>query len=115
MITRKYQGVTCHTVGIRLSPIIGASNYVTKSTFSYGTHHPWLEENISAATVEVDPEKIKLAEREIYDWIFDNSMAASLYTHDGIWPVGSRLDPDWGPTDYSEVRTATSFEYTKHR
>jgi len=34
LITRKYQGVTCHTVGVRLSPIIGASNYVTKSTFS---------------------------------------------------------------------------------
>ena len=115
LITRKYQGVTCHTVGVRLSPIIGASNYVVKSTFSYGSHHPWIEEHVSAATVEVDPVKIQQAEREIYDWIFDNSFAASLYTHDGIWPVGPRLDPDWSPTDFSEVRTAVAFEYTKHR
>ena len=115
LITRKYQGVTCHTVGIRLSPIIGASNYVIKSTFSYGSHHPWMEEAVSAATVEVDPVKIQQAEREIYDWVFDNSFAASLYTHDGIWPIGPRLDPDWQPTDYSEVRTAVAFEYTKHR
>ncbi|MQF92142.1 MAG: ABC transporter substrate-binding protein, partial [SAR202 cluster bacterium] len=32
LITRQYQGVTCHTVGARLNPIIGASNYVKKST-----------------------------------------------------------------------------------
>ena len=74
-----------------------------------------MEENISAATVEVDPVKIQIAERKIYDWIFENSTSASLYTHDGIWPIGARLDPDWQPTDFSEVRTAVAFEYTKHR
>jgi len=113
LITRKYQGVTCHTVGIRLTPIIGAGNYQTKSTFSYGTHHPWLEEHVTATKLETDPAKIQAGEREIYDWMFDNAIMASTYTHDGIWPVGPRLDPDWQPTDYSEVRTATAFEYTK--
>ena len=116
LITRKYQGVTCHTVGIRLSPIIGASNYVTKSTFSYGTHHPWMEENISAATVEVDPVKIAQMERDIYDWIWENSTSSSLYTHDGVWPIGARLDPDsLKPTDFSEVRTAVGFEFAQER
>ena len=116
LITRKYQGVTCHTVGIRLSPIIGASNYVTKSTFSYGTHHPWMEENISAATVEVDPVKIAQMERDIYDWIWENSTSSSLYTHDGVWPIGVRLDPDsLKPTDFSEVRTAVGFEFAQER
>jgi peptide/nickel transport system substrate-binding protein len=115
LITRKYQGVTCHTVGVRLSLIIGASNYVVKSTFSYGSHHPWMEEAVSAASVEVDPAKIKQAEREIYDWVFENSFAASLYTHDGVWQIGARLDPDFGPTDFTEVRTAVGFEFTKHR
>jgi len=113
LITRKYNGATCHTVGVRLSPIIGASNYVVKSTFSYGTHHPWLEEHVSAATIEVDPIKIQQAEREIYDWIFDNSTSSSLYVHDGIWPIGPRLDPNWKPLDWSEVRTASAFEYAK--
>ncbi|PKB58843.1 MAG: hypothetical protein BZY83_04895 [SAR202 cluster bacterium Casp-Chloro-G2] len=115
LITRKFVGVTCHTVGVRLSPIIGASNYVVKSTFSYGSHHPWMEERVSAASVEVDPAKIRADEREIYDWIFDNSFASSLYVHDGIWPIGPRLDPDFGPTDFSEVRTTVGFEYAKHR
>ncbi|MDA1128849.1 MAG: ABC transporter substrate-binding protein [Chloroflexi bacterium] len=116
LISRNYIGVTCHTVGVRLSPIIGASNYVVKSTFSYGTHHPWLEENVSAASVEVDPVKIQQAEREIYDWIFDNSIASSLYVHDGIWPVGPALDSEgWVALDWSEVRTAHNFESVKPR
>jgi len=46
-----------------------------------------MEEAVSAATVEVDPVKMQLAEREIYDWVFENFFAASLYTHDGIWPI----------------------------
>jgi len=113
LITRKYNGATCHTVGVRLSPIIGASNYQTKSTFSYGTHHPWMEENIGATSVEVDPVKIQEGERKIYDWIWENSTSSSLYVHDGIWPIGPRLDPDWTPLDWSEVRTASAFEYAK--
>jgi len=49
-------GATCHTVGVRLSSIIGASSYQTKSTFSYGTHHPWLDKNVGDAATEVDPD-----------------------------------------------------------
>jgi peptide/nickel transport system substrate-binding protein len=115
LITRRYRGVTCHTVGVRLIPIIGASNYVVKSTFSYGTHHPWMEEHISSALVEVDTVKLRKMERDIYDWIFDNAMVSSIYRHDAIWPIGPRLEPGWQPTDYSEVRTATAFEYAQHR
>ena len=40
LITRTFQGATCHTVSQRLTPAIGASNYVSKSTYSYGTEHP---------------------------------------------------------------------------
>ena len=43
LITRNYVGITCLTVGTRLSPIIGASNYTIDSTYTYGTHHPWLD------------------------------------------------------------------------
>ena len=116
LITRKYQGVTCHTVGVRLSPIIGASNYHTQSTFSYGTHHPWLDENVGDAISEVDPVVAWEKNVKVYDWIFDNAMASALYTHDAIWPIGKRLSPDgWEPTDWSEVRTATAFEYVQPR
>ncbi|MCH8893975.1 MAG: ABC transporter substrate-binding protein [Chloroflexi bacterium] len=115
LITRQYQGVTCHTVGARLNPIIGASNYVKQSTFSYGTEHPWMEEHISAALLEVDPAQIELKTREVYDFFYDNVMAFALYAFDGLWPIGPALDPNWTPYGFSEVRTPSGFEYIKHR
>ena len=115
LITRKYQGATCHTVSQRLTPAIGASNYVAKSTFSYGTEHPWMEENITDLLAETDPVQVAEKERKVYGWMYDNVMAFAIYAHDGIWPVGQRLDPQWRPVDYSEVRAPTGFEYIKHR
>ncbi|MCH8988357.1 MAG: ABC transporter substrate-binding protein [Chloroflexi bacterium] len=115
LITRQYQGVTCHTVGARLNPIIGASNYVKQSTFSYGTEHPWMEEHISAALLQVDPVKLEAQTKEIYGWMYDNVMAFALYAFDGLWPIGPALDPEWTPYGFSEVRTPSGFEYIKHR
>ena len=115
LITRTFQGATCHTVSQRLTPAIGASNYVAKSTFSYGTEHPWMEENITDLLGETNPVLVGEKERNVYGWFFDNVMAFALYAHDGIWPVGVRLDPDWTPIDFSEVRSPSGFEYIKHR
>lgn len=115
LITRQYQGVTCHTVGLRLNPIIGASNYVKQSTFSYGTEHPWMEEHISTALLQVDPVKLAAQTKEIYGWMYDNVMAFALYSFEGLWPIGPALDPDWTPFGFSEVRTPSGFEYIKHR
>ena len=115
LITRKYQGITCLTVGTRLSPIIGASNYTTDSTYSYGTHHPWLDEHIWATQAQVDPAAIEAGELEIYNWIWENSTSSSLYVHDGLWPAGPNIDPDWRPTDFSDMKAPSGFEYVKHR
>ena len=115
LITRKYQGATCHTVSQRLTPAIGASNYVAKSTFSYGTEHPWMEAAITDLLAETNPELVAEKERNVYGWMYDNVMAFAIYAHDGIWPVGSRLDPEWRPVDFSEVRSPTGLEYIRHR
>ena len=115
LITRQYQGVTCHTVGPRLTPVIGASNYVSQSTFSYGTEHPWMQDHITDALKEVDSVKLAAKEKEIYGFMYDNVMAFALYAFDGIWPVGPALDPDWTPLAFSEPRLPNSFEYIKHR
>ena len=115
LITRKYQGLTCLTVGSRLSPVIGASNYTTTSTYSYGTHHPWLDENIWWTQKQVAQSKIEEGELKVYNWIWENSMASSLYVHDGLWPAGPRIDPVWEPTDFSDMKAPSGFEYVKHR
>ncbi|MCI0901444.1 MAG: hypothetical protein J4N70_11005 [Chloroflexi bacterium] len=115
LITRQYQGVTCHTVGPRLTPVIGASNYVSQSTFSYGTEHPIFQALVTEALKEVDPVALAEKERELYGWFFDNVMGFGLYAFDGIWPVGPKLDPEWTPFSFSETRLPNSFEYIKHR
>ena len=115
LITRKYQGATCHSVGQRLTPAIGASNYVANSTFSYGTEHPWMEENITDLLKETDPALVTEKEKKVYGWFYDNVMAFALYSYDGVWPVGERLDPQWTPIDFSETKSPSGFEYIKHR
>jgi hypothetical protein len=47
--------------------------------------------------------------------MYDNVMSFALYAHDGVWPIGPALDPEWMPWGFSEVRTPTGFEYIKHR
>ena len=115
LITRTYQGATCHSLSGRLTPGIGASNYVAKSTYSYGTEHPWMEENITDLLGETNPVLVTEKELKVYGWMYDNVMAFALYSVDGIWPVGARLDPEWQPIDFSEVSSPSGFEYIKHR
>ena len=93
MVTREYQGATCLSVGPRLTPIIGAANYVKQSQFSYGTEHPWLEDHVTDALLEVNQEELVRKEREVYDWIFDNVMAFALFSTDG----SGRSVPNWIP------------------
>ncbi len=66
LITRKFQGATSHTVSQRLTPAIGASNYLAKSTFSYGTEHPWMKENITDPLGETNPLQVGGKERNVY-------------------------------------------------
>ena len=115
LINAIYQGATCHSVGQRLTPAIGASNYVANSTFSYGTEHPWMEEHITDLLQETDPVQVTEKERKVYGWFYDNVMAFALYSYDGVWPVGARLDPEWTPIDFSETKSPSAFEYIKHR
>ena len=115
LITRNYNGITCLTVSSRLSPIIGASNYTTDSTYSYGTHHPILDEYIWDTQQQVEQSAIEAGELKVYEFIWENSMAASLYVHDGLWPAGPKIDPIWEPTDFSDMKAPSGFEYVKPR
>ena len=115
LITRNYNGITCLTVSSRLSPIIGASNYTTDSTYSYGTHHPILDEYIWDTQQQVEQSAIEAGELKVYEFIWENAMAASLYVHDGLWPAGPKIDPIWEPTDFSDMKAPSGFEYVKPR
>ena len=62
-----------------------------------------MEEHISAALLQVDPVKLAEQTKEIYGWMCDNVMAFALYSYEGLWPVGPKLDPDWAPIGYSDM------------
>ena len=57
LVARTWGGATCHAISIRLEPMLGMNNYLSKSTFSYGTFHSYLDENIPAVVNELDDEK----------------------------------------------------------
>ena len=115
IVAREYQGATCHSTGPRLTPIIGAGNYTNGATFNFGTEHPWVQEHVTSASRQVDPVEIESQTRDVYDFLYDHVMAFGLYTFDGLWPIGPKLDPEWTPHGFSEVRTPSGFEYIKHR
>ena len=115
IVAREYQGATCHSTGPRLPPIIGAGNYTNGATFNFGTEHPWLQEHVTSASRQVDPVEIESQTRDVYDFLYDHVMAFGLYTFDGLWPIGPKLDPEWTPHGFSEGRTPSGFEYIKHR
>ena len=115
LVARKYQGATCRGILPPLTPGFIPSFYLAEANFSYGTEHPWLEENIADLLAETNSTLFTEKERKVYDWMYENVMSFGLYSYDAVWPVGQRLDPDWQPVDFSDVRSPSGFEYIKHR
>ena len=111
-ISRSYQGVTCHSVAIRLVVSVGAGNYHDDSTFSYGTHHPRLDDLVSAATSEMDPVERAQREVEIYDFMYDNVMAFGLYSYDAVWPVGPNIEK-WEPDGYGNLLKVSGYQFIR--
>ena len=68
-----------------------------------------------AGAQALDPKLIEAGELEFYNFMWENAMAASIYVHEGVWPIGPRLDPNFEPADFADVRTPTNFESVRHR
>ena len=41
LVGRTWGGATCHAISIRLEPMLGLNNYLSPSSFSYGTWQGW--------------------------------------------------------------------------
>lgn len=74
-----------------------------------------MEEHITDALQEVDQAKQQAKEFEVAGWMFNNVMSFALYAHDAIWPIGPRLDPDFTPMGFADIRVVHSYEYIKAR
>ena len=96
LVARTWGGATCHAISIRLEPMLGMNNYLSKSTFSYGTFHPYLDENIPAVVNELDDEKRMQLTVDLSGWFSnEQKLGFGLYTVQGVLPIGPRIQP-WG-------------------
>ena len=110
LVGRTWPGATCHSISIRLEPMLGLNNYLDKSTFNYGTFHPYLNENIAGVMGELDDAKRMEKTIEMYDWLAnEQKLGFGLYTIEGVVPVGPRIQP-WEYTSFSDIRIPNGYE-----
>ena len=115
-VARTYEGISCHSVSIRLAPVQGYANYLNDSVFSYGTEHPFLEEKIPIIQTTTDRVKREALELEVADFMFDNIFGETgLYVFDNIWPIGPKLGTWEGFIKQGDLRQINGYEYMKPR
>ncbi|MCI0898239.1 MAG: ABC transporter substrate-binding protein, partial [Chloroflexi bacterium] len=111
-VARTYEGISCHSVAIRLAPVQGYANYLNDSVFSYGTEHPFLEEKIPIIQTTTDRVAREALELEVADFMFDNIFGETgLYVFDNIWPVGPKLGTWEGFIKQGDLRQINGYEY----
>ena len=116
LVARTYEGISCHSVSIRLAPVQGYANYLNDSVFSYGTEHPYLEEKIPVVQGTTNRIAREALELEIALWQFDNVFGETgLYVFDNVWPIGPKLLPWDGFVKQGDLRQINGYEYIKPR
>ena len=110
LVGRTWPGATCHAISIRLEPMLGLNNYLDKSTFNYGTFHPYLNENIGGVMGELEDAARMEKTLDMYDWMaHEQKLGFGLYTIEGVVPVGPRIQP-WEYTSFSDIRLPNGYE-----
>jgi len=110
LVGRTWPGATCHSISIRLEPMLGMNNYLNKSTFTYGTFHPYLDEKIPGVVGELNDEKRFQNTIELYEWFGnEQKLGFGLYTVQGVLPIGPRIQP-WEYTSFSDIRLPNGYE-----
>ena len=93
LINREYNGATCHTVTIRLEPVLALGNYLSTSRFNWGADHPILEEVISKARGAISQSEREKYELESVQFFYDHVLGGvGLYIFDGAVAVGPKIE-----------------------
>ena len=115
-VARTYEGMSCHNVGPRLSPIQGMASFLNSGNFSWGSEHPITEELIPMAQKSVMPADRAKYEDQIAEFYLDEVFGQTgLYAVDNVWPVGPKIAP-WGDfVKQGDLRQINGFEYITPR
>ena len=120
LIARTYQGVTCHSAGIRLEPGQGYSGKLSKlhhqAVWSSGVEHTWLDEKIPAHMSEINTAARRELAIEIVTFMFENALTnVGLYNFDVVWPVGPKIQPWSEGVRYRDLRNINGYEFIRPR
>ena len=115
-VARTYEGMSCHNVGARLSPIQGMASFLNSGNFSWGSEHPITEELIPLAQKSVLRAELNAYEDQIAKFYIEEVFGETgLYVVDNVWPVGPNIKP-WGDfVKQGDLRQINGFEYITPR
>ena len=115
-VARTYEGMSCHNVGARLSPVQGMASFLNSGNFSWGSEHPITEELIPLAQKSVLRAELNAYEDQIAKFYIEEVFGETgLYVVDNVWPVGPNIKP-WGDfVKQGDLRQINGFEYITPR
>ena len=115
-VARTYEGMSCHNVGPRLSPVQGMASFLNSGNFSWGSEHPTTEELIPLAQKSVLAADRMKYEDQIATFFLEEVFGQTgLYSVDNVWPVGPNIKP-WGDfVKQGDLRQINGFEYITHK
>ena len=115
-VARTYEGMSCHNVGPRLSPVQGMASFLNSGNFSWGSEHPTTEKLIPLAQKSVLSADRMNYEDEIATFFLEEVFGQTgLYAVDNVWPVGPNIKP-WGDfVKQGDLRQINGFEYITHK
>ena len=115
-VARTYEGMSCHNVGPRLSPVQGMASFLNSGNFSWGSEHPTTERLIPLAQKSVLSADRMKYEDEIATFFLEEVFGQTgLYAVDNVWPVGPNIKP-WGDfVKQGDLRQINGFEYITHK
>jgi ABC-type transport system substrate-binding protein len=115
-VARTYEGMSCHNVGPRLSPIQGMASFLNSGNFSWGSEHPITEELIPLGQKSVLVADRTKYEDQIAKFYVDEVFGETgLYAVDNVWPIGPRIAPWTGFVKQGDLRQINGFEYITPR
>ena len=115
-VARTYEGMSCHNVGPRLSPVQGMASFLNSGNFSWGSEHPTTEKLIPLAQKSVlSADRMKYEDQIATFFLEEVFGQTGLYAVDNVWPVGPNIKP-WGDfVKQGDLRQINGFEYITHK
>lgn len=115
-VARTYEGMSCHNVGPRLSPIQGMASFLNSGNFSWGSEHAITEELIPLAQKSVLAADRMKYEDQIATFFLEEVFGQTgLYSVDNVWPVGPNIKPWNDFVKQGDLRQINGFEYITHK